>query len=177
MNVRVEPFIARLIFTAVIVVGGAVWFSGILSTMNCREMTAGMRSMHTEEVSLLDDRGKMFTFQSRVADDHTERAAGYQYICSHIIDVSTLLFVYPRPTLARFHMNNVVAPLDIGFFDDQGKLFSIMQMQPRNDGNARLYGPAQPFQYALEAGQGFFAERNLSAGKSRLIIGKLYDSR
>ncbi len=166
-----------LLFAAVILAGAAVWSTGILSPMNCREVTAGMRAMHTEEVSLLNDQGKRIVFQSHVADDDTERAAGYQYICANIIDTSTILFVYPQPVSARFHMENVEAPLDIGFFDDQGKLLSVMLMQPRDDGDSGLYGPPQPFQYALEAAQGFFAGQNLSAGKSHLIIGKLYDSR
>ena len=133
--------------------------------------------MHTEQVSLLNDRGKIVTFQSHVADDDSERAAGYQYICVDIIDASTILFVFPKPILTRFHMQNVEAPLDIGFFDDRGKLFSVLLMQPGDNGSSALYGPSQPFQYALEARQGFFAEQNLSAGKSRLLIGRLYDSR
>ncbi len=145
--------------------------------MNCREMTEGMRAMHTEEVSLLNDLGQVVVFQSYVADDNTERAAGFQYICAKIIDASTILFVWPQPVSARFHMRNVEAPLDIGFFDDQGRLFSILSMQPQGDGDSGLYGPPQPFQYALEVGQGFFAGQNLSAGKSRLAIDKLYDSR
>ena len=171
------PLPVWLVFAAVILIGVAIWFTGLLSTMSCREVTEGMRAMHTEDVSLLNDRGKVVVFQSHVADDDTERAAGYQYICANIIEASTILFVYPQPVSARFHMENVEAPLDIGFFDDQGKLFSVMLMQPRDDGDSGLYGPSQPFRYALEASQGFFVEQNLSAGKSRLIIGMLYDSR
>ena len=171
------PLPVWLVFAAVILVGVAVWSTGMLSTMSCREVTAGMRAMHTEEVSLLNDQGKVVVFQSHVADDDTERAAGYQYVCANIIDASTILFVYPQPVSARFHMENVEVPLDIGFFDDQGKLFLVMLMQPRDDGDSGLYGPPQPFQYALEAAQGFFVEQNLSAGKSHLIMGKLYDSR
>lgn len=166
-----------LLFAAVILAGAVVWSTDTGSPVNCREVTAGMRAMHTEEVALLNDQGERVVFQSYVADDDTERAAGYQYICANVIDASTILFVYPQPVSARFHMENVEAPLDIGFFDDQGKLFSVLLMQPRDDGGSGLYGPPQPFQYALEAGQGFFSEQNLSAGKSHLIIGQLYDSR
>ncbi len=134
--------------------------------------------MHTEEVSLLNDRGQVVALQTRIADDEVERAAGYQHICENIIDSSSILFVWPKPIFTRFHMRNVKAPLDIGFFDTQGKLFSVMQMQPAgDDGDSQLYAPSQPFQYALEAGQGFFAEQNLSTQRTRLITSKLYDSR
>ncbi len=166
-----------LVAATVVLTGALAWFTGILSTESCQEVTEGVQAMHTEEVPLLNDHGKIVSFQSHVADDNTERAAGYQYICVNIIDTSTILFVYPQPVSARFHMRNVAAPLDIGFFDDKGKLISVMLMLPYDDGNSRLYGPPQPFQYALEARQGFFADHNLSAGKSHLVPGGLYDSR
>ncbi len=166
-----------LVVVTVILTGALVRFTGILSAESCREVTEAVRAMHTEEVPLLNDHGKIVSFQSHVADDNTERAAGYQYICRNIIDTSTILFVYSQPVTARFHMRNVEAPLDIGFFDDKGKLFSVMLMQPYDDGDSRLYGPPQPFQYALEARQGFFADHNMSAGKSHLVPGGLYDSK
>ncbi len=169
--------VAVVILAVVILAGVAVWSTDISSPMNCREMTDGMRSMHTEEVALLNESGKMVVFQTRVADDDIERAAGYQHICANVIDSSAILFAWSKPLSTRFHMRNVKAPLDIGFFDAQGKLFSVMRMQPAgNDGDSELYGPSQPFQYALEARQGFFVERNLSTQRTRLLIGKLYDS-
>ncbi len=171
------PLPVWLVFAAVILVGVAVWSTGILSTTSCRKVTEAVRAMHTEVVPLLNDHGKIVSFQSHVADDNTERAAGYQYICRKIIDTSTILFVYSQPVTARFHMRNVEAPLDIGFFDNKGKLFSVMLMQPYDDGDSRLYGPPQPFQYALEARQGFFADHNISAGKAHLVPGGLYDSK
>ena len=79
------------------------------------------------------------------------------------------------PLGGRFHMQNVKAPLDIGFFDGAGKLIRTMVMDTYDDGNKRRYHPGQRFQYALEARVGFFNEHKLSANKARLVVHSVND--
>ena len=132
-------------------------------------------SMHAQEISLLNDKGKIISFESMVADSSAQRAQGFQHICESVIDSTQILFVYSRPIKARFHMRNVKAPLDIGFFDSAGKLVGLMVMNTYDDGNRRLYSPNQEFQYALEGHVGFFSDFGMSTGKTRLVINSIFD--
>ncbi len=139
----------------------------------CSSSNLGMDRMEVSRISLLDDRRQRIEIVSFIADDSVERANGYQHICPEVIARTTILFRYDAPSAARFHMHNVKAPLDIGFFDEDGLLIQYMVMHPYGDGDEKLYGPMLPFQYALEARVGFFREKGLSAGAARLLLDTL----
>ena len=143
----------------------------------CVKSNDVLAAMQSEEISILNDKGKIIALQSLVADDSAKRAQGYQHICESVIRTTHILFVYTRPSGGGFHMRNVKAPLDIGFFDSSGKLFSVKLMDTYADGNSRVYSPGQAFQYALEGRAGLFSELNMSAGKTRLVINSLYDQK
>lgn len=146
------------------------FFNSSALPVHCQESIKRLSNMQVEEISLLNDSGKIINIESYIADDAGERAEGYQYICEEVIDKTTILFVYAQPVVGKFHMQNVKAPLDIGFFDATGTLIKTMVMDTYDDGNKRRYHPGQPFQYALEARVGFFNEHKLSGGKAHLVI-------
>ncbi len=139
----------------------------------CQTMNDGMKSMHQEGLTLFDDHGNAKHVQSLIADDQFEQVYGFQHVCPSVINDTKILFVYPEPTLASFHMSNVKAPLDIGFFDEHGLLFNVLRMDVYEDDERHLYSPNKPFQFALESPVGFFEESMLSPGKSRLIVNSL----
>ena len=146
------------------------FIKGFDAVADCDQSEIQMSEMQVDEISVTNDSGKMVSFDSHIADNPKKRANGYQHICVEVINKSTILFVYAVPSNGRFHMNNVEAPLDIGFFDDKGKLVRTMVMQTYTDGNNKLYGPGSPFQYALEARVGFFDEHKISEKNSRLVV-------
>ena len=150
--------------------------NGSAASAQCEKSIERLSKMHVEEISLLNDAGKIINLESHIADDNRERTAGYQHICAEVIDKTNILFVYAQPIDGRFHMQNVKAPLDIGFFDGAGKLIRTLVMDTYDDGNKRLYHPGQRFQYALEARVGFFKEHKLSEGKARLVVHSVNDS-
>jgi uncharacterized membrane protein (UPF0127 family) len=164
--------IALKIFIPLVVVAVILPFviRGIYAAADCEQSEMSMSQMQLDEISITNDSGKIVSFNSHIADNPEKRANGYQHICEEIINKSTILFVYARPSHGRFHMNNVEAPLDIGFFDEKGKLVRIMVMKTYADGNNRLYGPGSPFQYALEARVGFFDDYDISEKHSRLLV-------
>lgn len=167
----------------VIAIAIGIGAAGILSFFSnrsetpsqCEDSMARLAKMHVEEISLLNDSGKIIKFESYIADDGGERAAGYQHICEEVINETTILFVYSQPVKSQFHMQNVKAPLDIGFFDGAGRLIRSMVMDTYDDGNTRLYGPSEQFQYALEAPVGFFKAHKLSEGGARLVVHSVGD--
>lgn len=142
----------------------------LLAQNACRAINAGMARMHTARIALLDAESNRVEVHAHIADDVLERADGYQHICPAVIDRTAILFVFDAPIASHFHMNNVHAPLDIGFFDARGVLLQSMVMHPYGDGAEIFYAPMGAFQYALEARRGFFAEKNFAAGKTRLLL-------
>ena len=104
---------------------------------NARSQLNAYRKCTSKKISLLNDSGKIIKLESHIADNTRERADGYQHICEEVINKTTILFVYSQPVGGRFHMQNVKAPLDIGFFDGAGKLIRTMVMDTYDDGNKR----------------------------------------
>ncbi len=161
----------RIMALAGTAAGLAAIIAGSMTDQNdCEESRLKMGQLEVRDIRVLDNFGKIRKISSHIADDPAEQADGYQFICREIISESTMLFVYPGPVNRHFHMKNVKAPLDIGFFDAKGGLFSILVMDTYADGNQRTYGPDRPFQYALEAPAGFFETNHLAPRKARLVI-------
>lgn len=142
----------------------------------CKDTNRGIDTMQTENISLLNGRGKIVEVAAWIADDAFERSMGYQYICRDVIAKSAILFVYKKPVLARFHMNNVHGALDIGFFNGDGRLLHYARMQPYSGDHRPLYGPNEPFQFALEAPPGFFRQAHLMSSGVRLLKSSLHGS-
>jgi len=136
----------------------------------CVSATAGLASMESETITLQADDDRRVDLMALVADDGYERASGFQHICPEVIETVLILFRYPAETAGRFHMQNVHAPLDIAFFDSQGRVVSVQRMETYTESAQPLYGPDTAFRYALEARAGFFAELGLSESGGRLIV-------
>jgi hypothetical protein len=73
-----------------------------------------------------------------------------------------MLFVFDRPQNLSFWMKNTKIPLSIGFFDEQGRLISIENMDPPN-GSEELpvYKSKKIAKYALEVPQGWFERHQI----------------
>lgn len=128
--------------------------------------TPEFRGMEVREIALVNDLGERVELKVRVADELEEQLAGFQHIGRGAIAHSLILFVFAGPIRGKFHMRNVVAPLDIAFIAADGQVLAIMKMEP----GSKLYGPDEPFQYALEAPVGFMAQRQISPQGSRLLL-------
>jgi uncharacterized membrane protein (UPF0127 family) len=127
--------------------------------------TPEFRKMAEAEILIETEAGQEIKLTVRVADEQDERLAGFQHIGRKVIAQSFILFVFPQEISGKFHMRNVVAPLDIAFIKADREIFSILRMDP----GPELYGPEGAFEYALEAPAGFFAKRGIGVG-SRLLL-------
>ena len=143
-----------------------VWAVG-----ECQLEPPSLAAMDLKEISLINDAGKEVLVNARIADDFQERMDGFQHVCPEVIAKEFILFVFKRPIVSQFHMNNVHAPLDIAFVAVGGTVMNIQTMYPYGpSGTKLLYGPREAFLYALEAPEGYFAKVGISARKSRLKI-------
>ena len=160
-------------FSRLVACLGILLYSGVGSCTSsgedCVAATPALAHMQEREIRLETD-GQPHRMRVRVADEGREKAAGFQYICPAAYNDTRILFVYDREILVMFHMRNVLDKLDIGFFDQNGRLFEVQQMQPYPAGakSGPRTTPSRAFRFALEAPAGYFTENRLLAGKTTL---------
>ncbi len=73
-----------------------------------------------------------------------------------------MLFVYAEPHLLQFWMKDTPLDLDIGFFDEHGRLLHIEQMQAYDD--VTRHSARSPAKYALEVNRNWFARHHIGPG-------------
>src|SRR5262249_9575762 len=128
-----------------------------------REAFAGMPlKMVTVQIG-----ARTVALRVRTADTPDRQAGGFQCATPEEIHRSLLLFDFGNEIITQFHMKNVPAPLDIAFIKADGRIFSILRMEPSP---TQLYGPMGPFRYALEARAGFYQSQGIRQGEARLVI-------
>lgn len=106
-----------------------------------------------------------------VADEPDLRARGLMER-ETVPDGAGMLFTYDEPDTRTFWMRNTLIPLSIAFFDGDGAVVGILDMEPCRQLPCERYGPDQPFRYALEVPQGWFAATGVD-GTWRLDTGTL----
>ncbi len=104
--------------------------------------------------------GKGASLTVEIADTADERAIGLMNRESLAEDAG-MLFVWPEDTGSGFWMKNTLIPLSIAFIDAAGIIVDIQDMQPQDE---TLHYSSSPYRHAVEANQGWFAERGIEAG-------------
>ena len=109
---------------------------------------------------------KTFAIRVKLADTGERQAGGFQCATREDIQRELILFDFGQEITTQFHMQNVPAALDIAFIKGDGRIFSILRMDPSP---TTLYGPMGSFRYALEARAGFFEGQGIRQGEARLM--------
>ncbi len=133
---------------------------------NCELDNAALQAMPLIEVTISRKDGSQHSVTAKLADNNATRAAGFQRVCAETIEAMPILFVFQRESIPSFHMNNVVAPIDIAFVDKRGRLESIQAMKPYSllQRKKPLYSPNRPILYAFEVHPGFFKKHDILLG-------------
>ncbi len=82
-----------------------------------------------------------------------------------------MLFVYPKKQSLIFWMKNVRVPLDIIFFDENGKFINHKNMKPHN-GEDLYYKSDLPAKYALELKSGWINQYFDQSNSDLIILNK-----
>lgn len=141
-------------------------FSPYVIAQNCQLDNGALQAMPDTELSMINSSNETLLFVVRAALNNQTRAAGFQRVCASTIAEKPILFVFDRPTVPQFHMRNVVAPIDIAFIDEQGKVVNIQAMKPYVVGSIirPLYSPGVKVVAALEVSPGFFMKNKIAVG-------------
>ena len=86
-----------------------------------------------------------------VADDDAERTAGLRQR-SDLGRYDGMIFVFEAPTRTAFTMSTVPVALDIGFYDEAGRVVDRLRMEPCDGAESEcpIYRSSGPFRFALE---------------------------
>ena len=75
-----------------------------------------------------------------------------------------MVFLFFEETQGSFYMKNTLIPLSIAFFDGEGTIVDILDMEPCEADPCQLYTPDTPYEGALEVNQGAFEEWGVQEG-------------
>jgi uncharacterized protein len=92
-----------------------------------------------------------------VADTAEERGKGLMSR-ETLPEDQGMLFVFEAEGQYGFWMKDTLIPLSIAFVEGEGKVIDIQDMQPRDE---TIHKPDEPYLYAVEANQGWFARNGI----------------
>ena len=75
-----------------------------------------------------------------------------------------MAFVWDEPSSGTFWMKDTPLPLSIAFWDADGEVIALFDMQPCTTEPCPTYGPDEPFIGAVEANLGWFEEHGVAVG-------------
>ncbi|MGH2748688.1 MAG: DUF192 domain-containing protein [Actinomycetota bacterium] len=77
---------------------------------------------------------------------------------------SGMAFIYFDETSGGFYMKNTLIPLSIAFFDEEGTILEILDMEPCEEDPCEIYDPGVAYFGALEVNQGAFERWGVEEG-------------
>jgi uncharacterized protein len=113
--------------------------------------------------ALIDTGGDSVLIDVEVAETPEQRRFGLMFRES-LGERSGMVFLFFETTSGSFWMKNTLVPLSIAFFDDDGIIRAILDMEPCKEAPCRLYHPGVSYTGALEVNQGAFHEWDVSVG-------------
>ena len=114
-------------------------------------------------LSIRTESGQPATLYVDVADDDAERAQGLMGV-EHLPADQGKTFVWDEPHDGSFWMKDTLIPLSIAFWDSDGRVIAILDMQPCTTDDCPTYGPGEPYVGAVEANLGWFDEHGVAVG-------------
>lgn len=98
-----------------------------------------------------------------IADEDEERSYGLSYRGKLPSDKG-MAFLWESDVSTSFWMKNTWIPLSIAFFDAEGTIVSIVDMEPCYEDPCPDYEAGRPYRGALEVNQGSFEEWDIEVG-------------
>ncbi len=102
-----------------------------------------------------------------LADTQEKRALGLMNR-TVLSENSGMLFVFEESRKLRFWMKNTLIPLDIAYADEEGRINSILSMEPLDI--TTDYSSSEESKYALEMNQGWFDKNDVNIGDIIQIV-------
>ena len=98
-----------------------------------------------------------------IADSPEERATGLMGR-EALAPYDGIVFVWTEPTSGGFWMKDTLIPLSIAFWDPEGRIVAILDMEPCEADPCPSYEAGEAYVGAVEVEQGLFDERGIAVG-------------
>ena len=98
-----------------------------------------------------------------VADTPEDRATGLMWR-EDLAPFDGMAFVWTEPTAATFWMKNTLIPLSIAFWDREGRIVAILDMEPCTADSCPRYEAGTSYVGAVEVEQGLLDELGIGLG-------------
>ena len=105
------------------------------------------------------------SFDVEVADTTAERRTGLMGRES-LSPYDGMAFLWADPVQSSFWMKDTLIPLSVAFWDQEGRIVSILDMEPCRADPCPTYGPDAPYVGAVEVRQGEFEGHGVGVGDS-----------
>ena len=99
----------------------------------------------------------------QVADTPAERQTGLMGRES-LSPYDGMVFVWEEPVVTTFWMKDTLIPLSIAFWDEGGRIISILDMAPCIEDPCPTFGPDKSFVGAIEVDRGAFERHGVVLG-------------
>ena len=134
----------------------------LLLAVACGQAEEASDPSPSPALSIRTDDGTV-SLDVQVADTPEERQTGLMGRES-LSPYDGMAFVWKEPVVGTFWMKDTVIPLSIAFWDDDGRIVSILDMDPCTEDPCPTYGPDEPFVGAVEVDRGTFQRNGVTLG-------------
>ena len=114
-------------------------------------------------LSIEGDGRQKLGLQVRIAETDRSRQAGLMGV-RRLSDLEGMAFVFTSPVSEPFWMENTLIPLDIAFWDTQGRIVKILTMAPCRAHPCHLYFPGVDYVGAVEMNAGLLQRSGVAPG-------------
>lgn len=120
-------------------------------------------------VEIVTGANKSVKVDVEIADNDTERKTGLSFR-KYLGDYDGMLFVFDHEVSTPFWMKDMLIPLDMIFFDDQGFIIDIKDSQaPCTSTICPSLYSKEPYKYVLEVNSGFCENNGIVIGGSLVL--------
>lgn len=117
--------------------------------MACSSASVGLEDFDTGEIEAGGE-----SLAVAVADTAGERRQGLRGVEGLPEGIDGMLFVFDEPTRTNFEMEDTLIPLDLWWFDSDGRLLGSAGMEPCDTATCLSYGSPGEVSWALETPSG-----------------------
>ena len=128
----------------------------------CSSSSDAAQASGTATLEIRTDAG-VRSFDVEVADTTDERRTGLMGR-ETLSPYDGMAFLWTDPVESSFWMKDTLIPLSIAFWDADGTIVSMMDMQPCTSDPCPTYGPDAPFVGAVEVAQGELEKNGVGVG-------------
>jgi uncharacterized protein len=113
--------------------------------------------------AIIDTQDGEVTVHVEVADTQAEREHGLMERRS-LDPEAGMIFVFPETVTGAFWMKDTLIPLSIAFYDQDGRILRILNMEPCRQDPCPVYDPGVAYRGALEVNRGAFRRWGVAEG-------------